>query len=273
MSLSDTFNADLSRFHSVDKGAVPTKYIDFIDWMRTWPEMRRQKALSVELLDLSDGDVAIDIGCGTGEEAVAMLEQVAPTGRAYGLDNSGTMLTEARRRAGDRAGLEFLEGSIFELPFEDATFDAIRCERLLEHLSEPRKAMDEMLRVAKPGARVVCISPDVDAQIFELPSKELTRRFVHHHCDRRTNGWAGRQLFRFFHTCGLERVTCTGFLHVVDNPELQAVTIERKARIAHEEGAINDAELQICTDHVAEIRKTGVALFAVAHFLVSGIVP
>lgn len=50
-------------------------------------------------------------------------------------------------------------GSVYELPFQDGTFDMVLCMSILEHLEEPSKAIREMRRVLKPGGRILVSVP------------------------------------------------------------------------------------------------------------------
>lgn len=97
----------------------------------------------------------LEVGCGTGRFTFAM----ASAGHdVTGLDYSAAMLETCRkRRAEEPAGerVRLLEGSIFELPFENASFDAVLCVHVLMHLPEHEGAIRELLRVVKPGGRVI----------------------------------------------------------------------------------------------------------------------
>ena len=106
---------------------------------------------------LKPGESVLDCGCGTGTLAIIAKRQVGG-GRVHGIDLSPDQLKIAKRKAQKEGpGLEFHEGSVDELPFPDATFDAIFCTLMLHHL--PRKvksaAFQEMRRVLRPGGRIV----------------------------------------------------------------------------------------------------------------------
>lgn len=97
----------------------------------------------------------LEVGCGTGRFTFAM----ASAGHTVtGVDYSAAMLDTCRKRQTEEPGGErvtLLEGSIFELPFEDASFDAVLCVHVLMHLPEREDALRELLRVVKPGGRVI----------------------------------------------------------------------------------------------------------------------
>ena len=85
----------------------------------------------------------LELGCGTG----LILKEIAPIAqRAVGIDISPGMLDQARSR-----GLEVLEGSVTDLPFDDQSFDFIYSFKVLAHVEQIDVAMNEVSRVLKPG--------------------------------------------------------------------------------------------------------------------------
>ncbi|NUO53205.1 MAG: class I SAM-dependent methyltransferase [Polyangiaceae bacterium] len=89
----------------------------------------------------------LEVGCGTG----LLLERFARFGRrARGIDLSEGMLERARAR-----GLDVVQGSATELPFEDASFDVACSFKVLAHIPDVDKALAEMARVVRPGGYVV----------------------------------------------------------------------------------------------------------------------
>jgi len=100
------------------------------------------------------GDLAgkrvLDVGCGKGRFARVLRER-HPRARLCGLDISEAMLKFVP------AGIGAVAGSMTELPFRSACFDAAYATESLEHAVEIEKAVDEMCRVLKPGGRLVII--------------------------------------------------------------------------------------------------------------------
>lgn len=89
----------------------------------------------------------LECGCGTG----LILERLAQFGRrAAGIDLSPGMLELARSR-----GLEVREGSVTDLPFDDASFDVTCSFKVLAHVPDIGKALAEMARVTRPGGVIL----------------------------------------------------------------------------------------------------------------------
>jgi SAM-dependent methyltransferase len=92
----------------------------------------------------------LDCGCGTGALTAAVID-LAWAGEVAALDASADFLEYARRTL---PGVRFELGSVLELPFPDARFDAVVSGCLLHHLADPRVAVGEMARVTAPGGTV-----------------------------------------------------------------------------------------------------------------------
>jgi SAM-dependent methyltransferase len=94
------------------------------------------------------GTRLLDVATGPGYVAARAAERGAET---VGVDRSEAMLAHARSRV---PAAEFVRGDAMELPFEDASFDAIVAAFVLLHLGRPERAVSEATRVAAPGGRV-----------------------------------------------------------------------------------------------------------------------
>ena len=120
----------------------------------------RDRALKRRLLDLAalrDGEMVLDLGCGTGTLAVAAARS-APTATITGLDADPAVLAKARgRAAGEEAVIAFDEGRSTALPYPDAGFDVVLSTLFFHHLSDDakRETANEVVRVLRPGGRVV----------------------------------------------------------------------------------------------------------------------
>jgi ubiquinone/menaquinone biosynthesis C-methylase UbiE len=137
----------------------------------------REKAL--RLARLSEGEKALDIGCGTGTLAIAAKRHVGETGVVCGVDASLQMLARAVKK-GRHAGvdIDFRNAAVEALPFRDSQFDLVLSTLMLHHL--PGKVREEcareIRRVLKPGGRVLII----DFGPPEAQRKSIIDHFHHH---------------------------------------------------------------------------------------------
>jgi ubiquinone/menaquinone biosynthesis C-methylase UbiE len=101
---------------------------------------------------LTPGMSLLDCGCGPGAITVG-IAKAAALGRVVGIDMHEPRLEQARALAAERSAdnVSFQVASVYELPFEDNTFDAAFENSMLEHVNDPVIAAREIHRVLKPG--------------------------------------------------------------------------------------------------------------------------
>lgn len=105
---------------------------------------------------IGEGDVVLDIGSGSGTDALIASLKVGPQGKVYGLDMTDAMLAKLRgniARAG-ATNVEPLEGNAEEIPLPDASVDVVTSNGVLNLVPDKPKAFAEIARVLKPGGRV-----------------------------------------------------------------------------------------------------------------------
>jgi demethylmenaquinone methyltransferase/2-methoxy-6-polyprenyl-1,4-benzoquinol methylase len=98
------------------------------------------------------GDRVLDGACGTGDLAVADVR--AGAGSVVGVDFSARMLERARRKA---PGIEWVEGDLLALPFEEASFDAATVGFGVRNVADLEGALRELRRVLRPGGRLAIL--------------------------------------------------------------------------------------------------------------------
>ena len=98
------------------------------------------------------GQRVLDVGCGVGMYTAAFLRQ---TPHVFGVEVERERALEARERA---AGVTQAVGE--RLPFPDGTFDVVFSHEVLEHVTDDRACVAEMVRVTRPGGRLVVFVPN-----------------------------------------------------------------------------------------------------------------
>src|SRR5579875_3033487 len=86
-------------FTNVDQTNDPDYFIRFLDEASADESFQAYKQHSFALLELQPGQHILEVGGGTGEDAQALAQRVAPGGRVVGVDGSQNMIDTARRRA------------------------------------------------------------------------------------------------------------------------------------------------------------------------------
>jgi ubiquinone/menaquinone biosynthesis C-methylase UbiE len=135
-----------------------------------------EEAAAFLLPDLRPGMRLLDVGCGPGSITRGLAERLAP-GQVIGIDTAEAVLRSAREEAAARGltNLEYHQGSVYELPFEDGSFDAVYAHQVLQHLREPARAVGEMLRVLRPGGLLAVRDVDWGTATYWPRDPEIDR--------------------------------------------------------------------------------------------------
>jgi ubiquinone/menaquinone biosynthesis C-methylase UbiE len=156
----------------------------------------------------------LDFGCGPGTITVDLAEHVLPGGSVVGIDSSEAVVEQARTHASDRgiSNVEFEVNSIYNTGYDTDSFDAVYTHQVLQHLSEPVKALEEARRVLRPGG--ICAVREVDwgASAVWPPDDRLSRFFeVYNGVAERNGGdaFAGRRLKLWFGEAGFRDLAVT----------------------------------------------------------------
>lgn len=129
----------------------------------------------LDLAALAPGEVVLDLGSGSGTDVFCAAVQVGRSGRAVGVDFTREQVAKGAR-VRDRYGFVqtgFVEGCIDELPFADATFDAVISNGVINLSVVKSRVFAEAARVLRPGGRIALA--DI---VSGKPLKEKTRRNV-----------------------------------------------------------------------------------------------
>jgi demethylmenaquinone methyltransferase/2-methoxy-6-polyprenyl-1,4-benzoquinol methylase len=130
---------------------------DLINDLQSFGLHRLWKRQLIRLASPQPGGNALDLCCGTGDVAFGLARKGCIV---TGLDFSERMLAVARQRslaAGFQSGPEFIQGDAQAVPFPDNSFDIVTVSYGLRNLSAWQRGLSEMLRVAKPGGRLLVL--------------------------------------------------------------------------------------------------------------------
>jgi ubiquinone/menaquinone biosynthesis C-methylase UbiE len=168
----------------------------------------------------------LDCGCGPGSITVG-LAQWAPDGETVGIDLGAEQLDGARALARDLGvkNVTFRQGDIFDLPFEDDSFDLVFSQTVLFHIPDPEKALAEIKRVLRPGG-LVALRDVVNGASMIWPDEPLVwelARVVRLGGQRSGgNPDVGRELGTLLHAAGFTEVFFTLSFGQPERPEERA---------------------------------------------------
>jgi len=239
--------------------------------------MREVNTAFCKIVDPQPGERILEVGCGSGILCRLMAPHLRPNGHVSGLDISPHFLLEAKNFCLQEELEEYitLECGMGEaLPYPNAVFDGAFAARLLLHTNDPDAIVHEMVRVVKPGGRVVIMDWDFDSVVVDHPERELTRRLSHWRNDHHGgNNCSGRQLWRQMVSVGLKDLGVQPIVSVA-HTEADSLTqsLLRAAQVARNGDAISTDEYNIWVQALKERIKEGTYFASIIYFVVTGIV-
>ena len=123
----------------------------------------------------------LDVGSGPGSITIDFAKNYLPQGLIIGVEPTQELIDIANenksKNASELDNVSFQLGSIYELPFEDNSFDLVHAHQVVIHLQDPIKALKELERVAKPGGYVCVRDADLESSIIYPEKFEFLSEF------------------------------------------------------------------------------------------------
>jgi ubiquinone/menaquinone biosynthesis C-methylase UbiE len=267
-----------SGWDDIDETGGANSFQSYLDTVTGIERMRALKRRSHELLDPSPGDRLLDVGCGNGDDALALAEAVAPDGSVVGVDASEAMVAEASQRATDADPVSFRQADAEALPFDDGAVDGCRADRVLQHLERPRRAFAELRRVTRPGGRIAVTDSDwgtmvVDSLAADLD--DLTARILDPEWSCARNGRLGRRLRGWAADEGLVDVDLDAATMVLTDFETadEVLGLTGRVETMREAGALADEAGTRWLDSLRTADADGRFFASLSLYTVAGTVP
>lgn len=122
-------------------------------------EILKSQTMEVALPQVS-GKSILDVGCGVGSLTL-MMARMNPGSRVTGIDLLEDTMRQCRLNAVayDIENVDFKPASIYELPFDDKSYDTVTCFFMLHHLDDIQKALSEVKRIVADNGKVLAVEP------------------------------------------------------------------------------------------------------------------
>jgi ubiquinone/menaquinone biosynthesis C-methylase UbiE len=156
----------LTRGRTLDHAAA---VYDLLAPVMTLGQEGRYRKLAIRLLGLTGPERVLDVGCGTGILTRQIARLLTTEGAcAVGIDAAPKMIDVARRRAAGVPRLAFDVAAAESLAYSDASFDCAVSTFFYHHIDAElkRRSLSELLRVLKPGGKLVIVDVDVPSTWF-----------------------------------------------------------------------------------------------------------
>jgi ubiquinone/menaquinone biosynthesis C-methylase UbiE len=174
---------------------------------------------------LGPGLRLLDVGCGPGALTLDMARHV-PRGHVVALDRAEGVLDEARRTlAGSETSVEVLAGDIYAMPFDDAAFDVVHAHQVLQHLTDPVRALRELRRVCTPDGIVAVRDSDYGSFRWFPEDPRLSawlRMYIEAAQSMGAYPDAGRRLLDWTRAAGFRDVTVSASVWAFATPDARA---------------------------------------------------
>lgn len=173
------------------------------------------------------GSYVLEAGCGIGAQTITLAVN-SPGAKFLCIDISSESLEQAQNLTKSKgiANVEFRQMDIFNLPFEDESFDHVFVCFLLEHLEAPAEALIKLKKVLRTGGTITAIEGDHGSAYF-YPDSEYAKRAIQCLIDLQAgakgDSLIGRQLYPLFKKCGFKDIRVTPRVVYADSSRPQMV--------------------------------------------------
>lgn len=149
------------------------------DVIATLPGIGSWRERATGRLELSSGDVVVEMGCGTGANFPYLREQVGSSGAVVGIDFTREMLDRAAERIADEGwvNVHLVRGDATVLPVEGPV-DAVFASFVVGMLADPAEAVEGWLSLVRSGGRIALLDATRSTQLRARPLNAAFRLFV-----------------------------------------------------------------------------------------------
>lgn len=218
-------------WENIDDSHDPEQYIEYLESVSDTQWAKEAKEYSYRAIRPNEGDRILDLGCGIGVDVDGLAEYVGETGTVVGADKSESMVEEARKRYGDRENTRFVTDDATELSFSRDEFDRSRTSRVLQHVSRPKVAIQELKRVTRSGGLIWAVEPDWEMYLLDAPNSEIGSDIMDPQFVPVQHPSIGRKLYRLFSESGFDDIEANAHTVTIADAEKATLSFRLKTRL------------------------------------------
>ncbi len=237
------------------------------------PEIENQRRVTLAQLELLPGESVLDVGCGSGFLTAEMATAVGERGVVIAVDKSDDMVAATQERCDGMGQVAAHTADVTALPMTDASFTAVTCTQVLLYVDQVEKALNEMMRVLKPGGRLAVLETDWRGVVMASHYPEIT--------DAIFRGWDNTvpspnlptRLLPLMRKAGLENVHASAIPLLnteYDSGSFSVSSLDWMTATARKQGAITDEEANLWRADLETLGSQGGYFFCVNRFLFVG---
>ena len=124
---------------------------------------------------LRAGEDVLDVGSGAGMDTLVAAQMVGPSGSVTGIDMTPEMVAKARGSVAEMGlgNVTIVEGSAEQLPFEDASFDVVISNGVIDLIPDKDAVFSEITRVLRPGGRIQLADVTIQNPVSEESKRDI----------------------------------------------------------------------------------------------------
>jgi arsenite methyltransferase len=124
---------------------------------------------------LQPGEDVLDVGCGAGMDSLVAAQMVGPAGSVTGVDMTPEMVAKARGSIAETGlgNVRIVEGSAEHLPFDDASFDVVISNGVIDLIPDKDAVFSEITRVLRPGGRIQLADVTIRNPVSEESKRDI----------------------------------------------------------------------------------------------------
>jgi len=124
---------------------------------------------------LQPGEHVLDVGCGAGMDSLVAAQMVGATGSVTGIDMTPEMVAKARGSIAEMGlgNVRIVEGSAEHLPFDDASFDVVISNGVIDLIPDKDAVFSEITRVLRPGGRIQLADVTIQNPVSEESKRDI----------------------------------------------------------------------------------------------------